>query len=249
MNPPAAENFKGQKEEFQEEGIELEGEEDILHAEIAKLQDHAAEQDMRIQKQQSLINNLRGELSNQDNKIKFLEVELKNMKHDVSPDLLRCALLSRAHMFFSLSQLPSHGKTDVAAWLSIMNDLFAAHKVHNDARVVAATTMLDQNAQRVVYGNKLQAEADKKPFEWEEFASELKQPLQVQPTQLEVRSRLEKLQCGNRMIQQYAMEFEEIWVLQNPAENMSEGEKIHPFFKGLPEHLQTMYVTDGAGES
>ncbi|CAI5991025.1 unnamed protein product [Closterium sp. NIES-64] len=113
------------------------------------------------------------------------------------------------------------GKTDVAAWLSMMTDLFKAHK----------------------------AEADRKPFGWEEFASALKQAFQVQPTQLEVRSRLEKLQCGNRTVQQYAVEFEEIWVLQKSAERMSVGEKIHLFFRGLPEHLQSMHMSDGAGEA
>ncbi|CAI5482296.1 unnamed protein product [Closterium sp. Yama58-4] len=81
-DPAAAENSKEQERESQGDDIELEGEEDILHAEIAKLQDHAAEQDTRIQQQQSLISTLRGELSDQDNKIKYLEVELKNMKHD-----------------------------------------------------------------------------------------------------------------------------------------------------------------------
>ncbi|CAI7839867.1 unnamed protein product [Closterium sp. NIES-54] len=40
-NLPAAEDSKEQVEESQEDDIELEGEEDILHAEIAKLQDHA----------------------------------------------------------------------------------------------------------------------------------------------------------------------------------------------------------------
>ncbi|CAI5989109.1 unnamed protein product [Closterium sp. NIES-64] len=102
----------------------------------------------------------------------------------------------------------------MAAWLSMMTDLFKTHKVQDDARVVAATTVLDQNAQRVVYGSKIQAEADRKPFGWEEYASALKQAFQVQPTQLEVRSRLEKLQCGNRTVQQYAVEFEEIWPQQ-----------------------------------
>ncbi|CAI7761774.1 unnamed protein product, partial [Closterium sp. NIES-54] len=70
----------------------------------------------------------------------------------------------------------------------------------------------------------------------------------VQPTQLEVRNGLEKLKCGNCTVQQYAVEFEEVWVLQKPAERMSEGEKIHLFFKGLPEHLQIMHMTDWAGE-
>ncbi|CAI5928661.1 unnamed protein product [Closterium sp. NIES-65] len=96
---------------------------------------------------------------------------------------------------------------------------------------------------------KTDAEADRKPFGWEEFASALKQAFQVQPTQLEVRSRLEKLQCGNRTVQQYAVEFEEIWVLQKSAERMSVGEKIHLFFRGLPEHLQSMHMSDGAGEA
>ncbi|CAI5480254.1 unnamed protein product [Closterium sp. Yama58-4] len=76
-DPSAAENSKEQEGESQEDDIELEGEEDI-----AKLQDHAAEQDTRIQQQQSLISTLRGELADQDNKITYLEVEIKNMKHD-----------------------------------------------------------------------------------------------------------------------------------------------------------------------
>ncbi|CAI5524258.1 unnamed protein product [Closterium sp. Naga37s-1] len=309
-NPLAAENSKEQEEESQEDDIELEGEEDILHVEIAKLQDHVVEQDTRIQQQQSLITNLKRELFDQDNKIKYLEVELKNMKHDArehvhqlarqtskinelheafralrretmfcpapradppanstsgrthpsrsggvagdpGPSTQRAAELNM-QVFCSLPiTLPPfiHGKTDMAAWLSMMTDLFKAHKVHDDARVIAATTVLDQNAQRVVYGSKIQAEADSKPFGWEEFASALKQAFQVQPTQLEVRICLEKLQCGNRTVQQYAVEFEEIWVLQKPAERMSEGKKIHLFFKGLPEHLQSMHMTDGAGES
>ncbi|CAI7792542.1 unnamed protein product [Closterium sp. NIES-54] len=278
-NLPAAEDSKEQEEESQEDDIELEGEEDILHAKIAKLQDQAAEQDTRIQQQQSLITNLKRELSDQDNKIKYLEVELKNMKHDAREhvhqlarqtskinelheafrtlrretmfrpapraDLPASSTSGRTHpsrsggvagdpgsstqravepntlVFGSLPiTLPPfiHGKTDVAAWLSMMTDL------------------------------KIQAEADRKSFGWEEFASALKQAFQVQPTQLEVSSRLEKLHCGNRTIQQYAVEFEEVWVLQKPAERMSEGEKIHLFFKGLPEHLQSMHMTDGAGE-
>ncbi|CAI5466134.1 unnamed protein product [Closterium sp. Yama58-4] len=224
-DPAAAENSKEQERESQGDDIELEGEEDILHAEIAKLQDHAAEQDTRIQQQQSLISTLRGELSDQDNKIKYLEVELKNMKHDAreqghqlarqtskindlreafnalrretmyrpapradppansasgrtnpsrsggavgdpGPSTQRAAEPS-TQAFGSLPiTLPPfiHGKTDVAAWLSMMTDLFKAHKVQDDARVVAATTVLDQNAQRVVYGSKIQAEADRKPF-------------------------------------------------------------------------------------
>ncbi|CAI5462747.1 unnamed protein product [Closterium sp. Yama58-4] len=223
-DPAAAENSKEQERESQGDDIELEGEEDILHAEIAKLQDHAAEQDTRIQQQQSLISTLRGELSDQDNKIKYLEVELKNMKHDAreqghqlarqtskindlreafnalrretmyrpapradppansasgrtnpsrsggavgdpGPSTQRAAEPS-TQAFGSLPiTLPPfiHGKTDVAAWLSMMTDLFKAHKVQDDARVVAATTVLDQNAQRVVYGSKIQAEADRKP--------------------------------------------------------------------------------------
>ncbi|CAI5480694.1 unnamed protein product [Closterium sp. Yama58-4] len=224
-DPSAAENSKEQEGESQEDDIELEGEEDILHAEIAKLQDHAAEQDTRIQQQQSLITNLKRDLSDQDNKIKYLEVELKNMKHDAreqghqlarqtskindlreafnalrretmyrpapradppansasgrtnpsrsggavgdpGPSTQRAAEPS-TQAFGSLPiTLPPfiHGKTDVAAWLSMMTDLFKAHKVQDDARVVAATTVLDQNAQRVVYGSKIQAEADRKPF-------------------------------------------------------------------------------------
>ncbi|CAI5467700.1 unnamed protein product [Closterium sp. Yama58-4] len=224
-DPAAAENSKEQERESQGDDIELEGEEDILHAEIAKLQDHAAEQDTRIQQQQSLISTLRGELSDQDNKIKYLEVELKNMKHDAreqghqlarqtskindlreafnalrretmyrpapradppansasgrtnpsrsggavgdpGPSTQRAAEPS-TQAFGSLPiTLPPfiHGKTDVAAWLSMMTDLFKAHKVQDDARVVAATTVLDQNAQRVVYGSKIQADVDRKPF-------------------------------------------------------------------------------------
>ncbi|CAI5497807.1 unnamed protein product [Closterium sp. Naga37s-1] len=274
-NPSAAENSKEQEGESQEDDIELEGEEDILHAEIAKLQDHAAEQDTRIQKQQSLITNLKREVSDHDDKIKYLEVELKNMKHDAREHVHQLArqtskinelreafsALQRETMYRpapradppansasghtnpsrsggavgdpgpstqraaepstqAFGSLPItlppfiHGKTDVAAWLSMMTDLFKAHKVQDDARVVAATTVLDQNAQRVVYGSMIQAEADRKPFGWEEFASALKQAFQVQPTQLEVRSRLEKLQCRNRTVQQYAVEFEEIWPQQ-----------------------------------
>ncbi|CAI7868833.1 unnamed protein product [Closterium sp. NIES-53] len=243
-NPPAAENSKKQEEESQEDDIELEREEDILHAEIAKLQDHAAEQDTRIQQQQTLITNLKRELSDQDNKIKALQRETMfrptpqadppanstsgrthpsrsgGVAGDPGPSTQRVAE-PNTHVFHSLPiTLPPfiHGNTDVAAWLSMMTDLIKAHKVHDDARVVAATTMLDQNAQRVVYGSKIQAEADRKLFGWEEFASALKQAFQVQSTQLEVRSRLEKLQFGNRTVQQYAVEFEEIWVLQKPAE-------------------------------
>ncbi|CAI7736126.1 unnamed protein product [Closterium sp. NIES-54] len=163
----------------------------------------------------------------------------------------QCAAETNMQVFGSLPiTLPPfiHGKKDVSAWLLMMTDLFKAHKVHDDARVDSATTVLDQNAQQVVYGSKIQAEADRKPFGWEEFASALKQAFQVQPTQLEVRSRLEKLQCRNRTVQQYSVEFQEIWVLQKPAKHMSEGENIHLFFKGLPEHLQSMHMTDGAGE-
>ncbi|CAI5473947.1 unnamed protein product [Closterium sp. Yama58-4] len=238
-DPSAAENSKEQEGESQEDDIELEGEEDILHAEIAKLQDHAAEQDTRIQQQQSLITNLKREHSDQDNKIKYLEVELKNMKHDAREHVHQLArqtskinelreafsALRRETMYRpapraeppansasgrtnpsrsggavgdpgpstqraaepstqAFGSLPItlppfiHGKTDVAAWLSMMTDLFKAHKVQDDARVVAATTVLDQNAQRVVYGSKIQAEADRKPFGWEEFASALKQAFQ-----------------------------------------------------------------------
>ncbi|CAI7859621.1 unnamed protein product [Closterium sp. NIES-53] len=205
-NPPAAENCKEQEEESQEDDIELEGEEDILHAEIAKLQDHAAEQDTRIQQQQqSLITNLKRELSDQDNKIKALRRETM-FRPAPRADPLANSTSRRTH--------PSRS-----------------------------------GGVAVVYGSKIQAEADRKPFGWEEFASALKQAFQVQPTQLEVHSRLEKLQCGNRTVQQYAVGFEEIWVLQKPAGRMSEGEKIHLFFKGLPEHLKSMHMTDESGES
>ncbi|CAI5525011.1 unnamed protein product [Closterium sp. Naga37s-1] len=271
-DPPAAENSKGQEEESQEDDIELEGEDDILHAELAKLQDHAVEKDTRIQLQQSLITNLTRELSDQDNKIKYLEVELKNMKHDAREHVHQMArqtsktnelreafsALRRETMYRPAPRADPHansasGRTNpsrsggVAGDPDLLRNALLSRT--HDARVVAATTVLDQNAQRVVYGSKIQAEVDRKPFGWEEFASALKQAFQVQPTQLEVRIRLEKLQCGNRTVQQYDVEFEEIWVLQKPAERMSEGDKIHLFFRGLPEHLQNMQMTDGAGEA
>ncbi|CAI5502079.1 unnamed protein product [Closterium sp. Naga37s-1] len=214
-DPPAAENSKEQEEESQEDDIELEGEETMFRP--------APRADPPANSASGRTNPSRS----------------GGVAGDPGPSTQRAAE-PNTQFFCSLPiTLPPfiHGKTDVAAWLSMMTDLFKAHKVHDVARVVAATTVLDQNAQRVVYGSKLQAEADRKPFGWEEFASAFKHAFQVQPTQLEVRSRLEKLQCGNRTVQQYAMEFEEIWVLQKPAERMSEGEKIHLFFKGLPEHL------------
>ncbi|CAI5491161.1 unnamed protein product [Closterium sp. Naga37s-1] len=270
-DPPAAENSKEQEGESQEDDIELEGEEDILHAEIAKLQDHAAEQDTRIQQQQSLITNLKREVSDQDDKIKYLEVELKNMKHDAREHVHQLArqtskinelreafsALRRETMYRPAPRADppansASGRTNPSRSGGAVGDPGPSTQratEPNDAHVVAATTVLDQNAQRVVYGSKIQAEADRKPFGWEEFASALKQAFQVQSTQLEVRSRLEKLQCGNRTVQQYAVEFEEIWVLQKPAEHMSEGKKIHLFFRGLPEHLQSMHMTDGAGEA
>ncbi|CAI5993678.1 unnamed protein product [Closterium sp. NIES-64] len=123
-----------------------------------------------------------------------------------------------------------HGKTDVETWLSIAEDFMSIHNVRSEARVVAATLALDDTPSKLVYANKRHAEANGHPFGWE-------------PPALEVRSRLENIQCGDQPVREYAKEFEKTLSLLKTA--LPESEVIHQFFKGLPEHIKRVHVVRG----
>ncbi|CAI5985425.1 unnamed protein product [Closterium sp. NIES-64] len=136
-----------------------------------------------------------------------------------------------------------HGKTDVEAWLSIVEDFMSIHNVRSEARVVAATLALDDTASKLVYANKRHAEANGHPFGWEEFKAAMLAAFLSQPLALEVRSRLENIQCGDQPVREYAKEFEKTLSLLKTA--LPESEVIHQFFKGLPEHIKRVHVVRG----
>ncbi|CAI5524210.1 unnamed protein product [Closterium sp. Naga37s-1] len=136
-----------------------------------------------------------------------------------------------------------HGKTDVETWLSIAEDFMSIHNVRSEARVVAATLALDDTASKLVYANKRHAEANGHPFGWEEFKAAMLAAFLSQPPALEVRSRLENIQCGDQPVREYAKEFEKTLSLLKTA--LPESEVIHQFFKGLPEHIKRVHVVRG----
>ncbi|CAI5486632.1 unnamed protein product [Closterium sp. Naga37s-1] len=136
-----------------------------------------------------------------------------------------------------------HGKTDVETWLSIVEDFMSIHNVRSEARVVAATLALDDTASKLVYANKRHAEANGHPFGWEEFKAAMLAAFLSQPLALEVRSRLENIQCGDQPVREYAKEFEKTLSLLKTA--LPESEVIHQFFKGLPEHIKRVHVVRG----
>ncbi|CAI5504331.1 unnamed protein product [Closterium sp. Naga37s-1] len=136
-----------------------------------------------------------------------------------------------------------HGKTDVETWLSIADDFMSIHNVRSEARVVAATLALDDTASKLVYANKRHAEANGHPFGWEEFKAAMLAAFLSQPPALEVRSRLENIQCGDQPVREYAKEFEKTLSLLKTA--LPESEVIHQFFKGLPEHIKRVHVVRG----
>ncbi|CAI7762226.1 unnamed protein product [Closterium sp. NIES-53] len=136
-----------------------------------------------------------------------------------------------------------HGKTDVETWLSIAEDFMSIHNVRSEARVVAATLALDDTASKLVYANKRHAEANDHPFGWEEFKAAMLAAFLSQPPALEVRSRLENIQCGDQPVRAYAKEFEKTLSLLKTA--LPESEVIHQFFKGLPEHIKRVHVVRG----
>ncbi|CAI5510871.1 unnamed protein product [Closterium sp. Naga37s-1] len=143
------------------------------------------------------------------------------------------------------SALPrfANGKTDVETWLSIAEDFMSIHNVGSEARVVAANLALDDTASKLVYANKRHAEANGHPFCWEEFKAAMLTAFLVQPPALEVRSRLENIQCGDQPVREYAKEFEKTLSLLKTA--LPESEVIHQFFKGLPEHIKRVHVVKG----
>ncbi|CAI5512080.1 unnamed protein product [Closterium sp. Naga37s-1] len=112
-----------------------------------------------------------------------------------------------------------------------------------EARVVAATLALDDTASKLVYANKRHAEANGHPFGWEEFKAAMLAAFLSQPPALEVRSRLENIQCGDQPVREYAKEFEKTLSLLKTA--LPESEVIHQFFKGLPEHIKRVHVVRG----
>ncbi|CAI5996732.1 unnamed protein product [Closterium sp. NIES-65] len=136
-----------------------------------------------------------------------------------------------------------HGKTGVETWLSIAEDFMSIHNVRSEARVVAATLALDDTASKLVYANKRHAEANGHPFGWEEFKAAMLAAFLSQPPALEVRSRLENIQCGDQPVREYAKEFEKTLSLLKTA--LPESEVIHQFFKGLPEHIKRVHVVRG----
>ncbi|CAI7803542.1 unnamed protein product [Closterium sp. NIES-54] len=136
-----------------------------------------------------------------------------------------------------------HGKTDVETWLSIAEDFMSIHNVRSEARVVAATLALDDTASKLVYANKRHAEANGHPFGREEFKAAMLAAFLSQPPALEVRSRLENIQCGDQPVREYAKEFEKTLSLLKTA--LPESEVIHQFFKGLPEHIKRVHVVRG----
>ncbi|CAI7803094.1 unnamed protein product [Closterium sp. NIES-53] len=136
-----------------------------------------------------------------------------------------------------------HGKTDVETWLSIAEDFMSIHNVRSEARVVAATLALDDTASKLVYANKRHAEANGHPSGWEEFKAAILAAFLSQPPALEVRSRLENIQCGDQPVREYANEFEKTLSLLKTA--LPESEVIHQFFKGLPEHIKRVHVVRG----
>ncbi|CAI5519632.1 unnamed protein product [Closterium sp. Naga37s-1] len=117
------------------------------------------------------------------------------------------------------------------------------HNVRSEARVVAATLALDDTASKLVYANKRHAEANGHPFGWEEFKAAMLAAFLSQPPALEVRSRLENIQCGDQPVREYAKEFEKTLSLLKTA--LPESEVIHQFFKGLPEHIKRVHVVRG----
>ncbi|CAI7790717.1 unnamed protein product, partial [Closterium sp. NIES-54] len=110
-----------------------------------------------------------------------------------------------------------HGKTDVETWISIAEDFMSIHNVRSEARVVAATLALDDTASKLVYANKHHAEANGHPFALEEFKAAMLVAFLSQPPALEVRSRLENIQCGDQPIREYAKEFEKTLTLLKTA--------------------------------
>ncbi|CAI5501188.1 unnamed protein product [Closterium sp. Naga37s-1] len=136
-----------------------------------------------------------------------------------------------------------HGKTDVETWLSIAEDFMSIHNVRSEARMVAATLALNDTASKLVYANKRHAEANGHPFGWEEFKAAMLVAFLGQPLALEVRSRLENIQCGDQPVREYAKEFEKTLSLLKTA--LRESEVIHQFFKGLPEHIKRVHVVHG----
>ncbi|CAI5530264.1 unnamed protein product [Closterium sp. Naga37s-1] len=132
-----------------------------------------------------------------------------------------------------------HGKTDVKIWLSIAEDFMSIHNVRSEARVVAATLALDDTASKLVYANERHAEANGHPFGWEEFKAAMLTAFLSQPPALEVRSRLENIQCGDQPVREYAKEFEKTLSLLKTA--FPESEVIHQFF----EHIKRVHVVRG----
>ncbi|CAI5961817.1 unnamed protein product [Closterium sp. NIES-64] len=103
-----------------------------------------------------------------------------------------------------------------------------------------ATRALDKVARRAVYGAKKQAQG---PFEWPEFCTALKEAFMVKKSDLELRTRLERIKCHDRSVQEYAVEFEAAArSLQKP---LAEEEMMHIFMKGLPVNLQQAHITGG----
>ncbi|CAI5532628.1 unnamed protein product [Closterium sp. Naga37s-1] len=141
---------------------------------------------------------------------------------------------------------------DLHATLKFVQDQLKTHETHisqlqaqyrDEARVVAATLALDDTASKLVYANKRHAEANGRPFGWEEFKAAMLTAFLVQPPALEVRSRLENIQCGDQPVREYAKEFEKTLSLLKTA--LPESEVIHQFFKGLPEHIKRVHVVKG----
>ncbi|CAI7747232.1 unnamed protein product [Closterium sp. NIES-54] len=134
----------------------------------------------------------------------------------------------------------NHSKTEVQPRLDLVNDTMTLENVRPEARVTAATRALDEVARKAVYGAKKQAQG---LFEWPEFCTALKEAFMVKKSDLELRGRLESIKCRDRLVQEYAVEFEAAArLLQKP---LSEEEMMHVFMKGLPVKLQQAHMTGG----
>ncbi|CAI5973592.1 unnamed protein product [Closterium sp. NIES-64] len=131
-------------------------------------------------------------------------------------------------------------ETEVQPWLDLVESTMILANVRPEARVIAATRALDEVARRAVYGAKKQAQG---LFEWPEFCTVLKEAFMVKKSDLELRGRLERIKCHDRLVQEYAVEFEAAThLLQKP---LAEEEMMHIFMKGLPVNLQQAHMTGG----
>ncbi|CAI5939117.1 unnamed protein product [Closterium sp. NIES-65] len=196
---------------------------------------------------QNTLKFVQGQLNKHQTLISQLQAQYKEIRrgniYQPPPAAERAAAStnSRAEPAVTPSDVsPTAGaRTDVKIWLSIAEDFMSVHNVRSEARVVAATLSLDDTASKLVYANERHAEANGHPFGWEEFKAAMLTAFLSQPPALEVRSRLENIQCGDQPVREYAKEFEKTLSLLKTA--FPESEVIHQFF----EHIKRVHVVRG----